>query len=364
MPQHTQSLPFWLALLRFRKFGSKRMRLLDEAFSDMQDAFEAKREALEQAGIEPKLAKQFIEKRPHLNPEKELKLLHEHDVRAVTWHDETYPERLRHIYDPPPVLFVRGTLPNSHRPHLAVVGSRKATRYGKTQAQELLKPLARAGVVIVSGLAYGIDGQAHKTTVEAEGVTVAVLGGGVDENNLYPARHRPLARDIANGTGAVISEFPIGTASLPSHFPIRNRIISGMCRATLVIEATEKSGSLITANTALKQNRDVLAVPGPVHSELSKGTNELIKTGAGVVTEPSDLFQALNLTQPKKQQACFKPESKSEEMVYAAISKEPRHIDTIIDACNLPPAKTTSILSMLEMKEAIRKLDGQRFIRT
>lgn len=340
------------------------MRLLDEVFSTMKDAFEADRSALVEAGVKPKLAAQFIEKRPHLNPSKEVNLLKEHGIEAITWHDDTYPERLRHIYDPPPVLFIRGELPNSRRPHLAVVGSRKATRYGKTQVRELVEPLARAGVVIVSGLAYGIDGQAHKTTVNADGKTVAVLGGGVDEDNLYPARHRPLARDIANGNGAVISEFPIGTASLPAHFPIRNRIISGMCRATLVIEATEKSGSLITANTALKQNRDVLAVPGPVHSKLSKGTNELLKTGAGVVTEPADLFQALNLTQPEQKQTRFQPESKSEEMVYAAISKEPCHIDKIIDACNLPPAKTTSILSMLEMKEAVRKLDGQRFIRT
>lgn len=355
-------LPYWLALVRFPKFGPVRLKKLADAFASMEDAFRAKPAELVAAGIEPKIAEQFAFERASIDPERETALLREHHVEAVTRRDPRYPPELKNIYDPPAVLFVRGALPDSARTHLAVVGSRHPTRYGEQVTKEFVAPIATSGVVVVSGLAYGVDAIAHRVTLEVGGTTVAVLGGGLDDDNLYPSLHRALASQIIAGGGAVISEFPIGTHVMKQNFPFRNRIIAGLCRGTLVVEAKATSGSLITARAAMEAGRDVFAVPGPIHSELSEGPNNLIKTGAFPVTAPADVLSRLGL-EVRETKPDYVPGSPDESALYAALTREPQHADELTAKTRLSPSLVTSTLTLMELKGSARHLGGLYYVR-
>lgn len=353
-------LKYWLALIRFGKFGPVRIGKLARRFASMKQAFEASASAFLEAGIEPNVAGRFLQERIHLNPEEELARLEASGARAVTIKDDDYPSALKTLFDPPAILFVRGSLPEQSRKHLAVVGSRKASGYGKDVARFLIEPLAKAGVVIVSGLAYGIDAHAHHLCIESGGTTVAVLGSGVDNYSIYPSANRALASQILAHGGALISEFPIGTSPLKQNFPIRNRIIAGLCDGTLVIEAAVKSGSLITARAALEAGRDVYAVPGPIHAPLSEGPNNLIKMGAIPVTKPSDILGMDELGEQATKEK-YQPINEDERAILETLGHTPSHIDEVIRHANLSTPTISKTITMLEMKGVIRHDGGQYY---
>lgn len=356
-----QDRPFWVALTAFRPFGPKRMARLMRRFPSMERAFNAGASELVEAGIEPEMASRFLQERIHIDPESLYRELEVHGVHVVTLADEIYPPLLKEIYDPPAVLFVRGQLPDPERKHLAVVGSRNASPYGQRVTEQLIEPAARAGVVIVSGLADGVDSIAHDAALRGNGATMAVLGSGVDDESIYPSRNRALASQILAHGGALISELPLRTPPLKPHFPLRNRIIAGLCHGTLIVEAAIKSGSLITARSAADNNRDVYAVPGPIDSPLSEGPNELIKAGATPVTKPEDLFGIEPMPEPE---SAYQPSGEEETLLWTRLSRTPLHVDELIRSTNLPTQKVMSTLTLMEMKGAIHHEGGQFYTKT
>jgi DNA processing protein len=221
-------------------------------------------------------------------------------IHTISTSSVLFPPLLREIHNPPKQLYIRGNIEVLKHPHtLAVVGSRQANVYGEQCIQKLLPPIIDAGVVIVSGLAYGIDSLSHQACTNKRLPTIAVLGSGINDSSIYPSSHLNLAHSIIKNDGAIISEYPPGTATSKSNFPARNRIVSGLCKATLLIQAAKRSGSLITARLALEQNRDVCVVPGPINDPLSAGTNNLLQQGATPILDSTDIFNILNIKQTK-----------------------------------------------------------------
>ncbi|TAK04962.1 DNA-protecting protein DprA [Patescibacteria group bacterium] len=284
-------------------------------------------------------------------------------IRAVPAADADYPHLLLQIKDPPRTLYVRGDLSCLHAPSLAVVGTRKMTPYGKAVLGELIPPLAAAGITIVSGLALGVDGEAHRQTLLAGGRTAAVLGSGIRPQDVTPVCHSRLAEEIILRGGALVSEYPQGTPSLPYHFPTRNRILSGLCRATLVIEAGIKSGTLITARHALDQGRDVLAVPGDILRESAGGPNLLIGDGARPVTTAADILDALGVGAQHDPDAARPqtPLSDAARALLPHLSREPLHIDALARAAKLPAAVVSETLLVMELRGQVRHLGGQLY---
>jgi len=356
-----EDLPFWLGLVRFRPFGALRLGRLEQGFPSMQKAFEASRDALIACGIEAPIAKAFCEERSAIDPQKEWEDVQAQGVQIVSFEHPLYPSLLKTIYDPPPFFFVRGTLPDPARQTLAVVGSRQPSLYGKQVVRRLIEPLAQSPLVIVSGLAYGIDALAHTVTLDAGGTTIAILGSGLDDATLYPQEHLPLAKRIITQGGAVVSEFPLRTPPLKQHFPFRNRLIAGWCQGTLIIEAHKKSGSLITARAALDAGRDVYAVPGPITSLLSEGPNNLLKMGAIPVSDPTDIFPTL-VEMPISAKT-YQPTTKEESSLLSFLSLDPKHIDVLIEETHLPASAVSSTLTLLEMKGIVKHMGSQYYIR-
>ena len=284
-------------------------------------------------------------------------------ARVVTWADDEYPSRLRQIPDPPPALFVRGEVADLDRPAVAVVGARRASGYGRRVAEELGRDLAAAGLVVVSGLAAGIDGAAHRGALAADGRTVAVLGTGIDQ--VYPPWHGDLAREIA-ASGAIATEFPPGTPPLPGHFPQRNRIVSGLAVATVVVEADERSGSLITAAHALDQNRSVFAVPGPVGSSRHAGPHRLIREGAGLVRSAEDvlaeiapsLIDRLAHRRVEREAARLEPD---ERLVIDALRQDEVQLEALIITTGMRSEAVLETLLALELRGLVVQSAGKRF---
>lgn len=286
-------------------------------------------------------------------------------VAILTLEDPDYPERLRLIPDPPRVLYRLGSFLPQDGDGIAVVGARAATPYGLSVAERLGRELAAAGVTVVSGLARGIDGRAHRGALAGGGRTVAVLGTGLDR--IYPPEHRGLAGSVASD-GALLSEFPFGAEPEPWHFPLRNRVISGLARAVVVVEAAERSGALGTADMALEQGREVFAVPGPIDAPTSAGTNRLIRQGAGLVGSARDILEAFpdlaaRLQAGVGEQGPAPGLSEPERRLLAAIGPGPRPIDDIIRACPGPAATTAALLTGLELKGLVRQHPGKFFAR-
>lgn len=353
---------YWIAFNRVAGIGPARVTVLLEHFGDLQAAWEADAFALSQAGLDRRSVESVLETRRELSLERELAALARLDTQVLTWADEAYPRLLREIDAPPPVLYVRGSLQPKDEWALAVVGTRRASRYGREVTRRLVGELAGAGLTIVSGLALGIDGVAHEAAINAGGRTIAVLGSGVDQ--LYPASNRRLAVK-AMDCGAVISDYPLGTPPEASNFPPRNRIISGLSLGTLVIEAGQKSGALITANFAAEQGRDVFAVPGSILSPASAGTNRLIRDGAVPVLEPEDVIRALNLelAVPQQEAQSVLPENETEATILEALSKQPTHVDEVVRTTGLDAAKISSTLTMMELKGLVRSTGGMTYVR-
>jgi DNA processing protein len=284
-------------------------------------------------------------------------------LQVLVWGDPEYPARLREVPSAPPVLYLRGGLEAGDEAAIALVGARHATAYGQEMAQELARELARRGLTIVSGLARGIDAAAHQGALEAGGRTLAVLGNGLDQ--VYPPEHRSLADRVA-ASGALVSEFPLGTAPLPAHFPRRNRIISGLSLGVVVVEAGVGSGALITAHHALEQGREVFAVPGRVHARYSEGCHRLIKAGAKLVESwedvVSELVPQLKGRKGKRPAPPAPPTLTAEEaQVYALLQEGPLHIDSVIVQSGLGGGRVASLLVGLEMKSLVRQLPGKVF---
>jgi len=287
----------------------------------------------------------------------------EHQLSILTIADEDYPALLKEIDDPPPVLFVQSGFAKADELALAVVGTRKCTPYGRTVARELATNLAQRGFTIVSGLAVGIDGEAHEAALEAGGRTIAVLACGADIT--YPRQHRQLREQVAQ-SGAVITECPFGTPPTRERFPMRNRLISGLSLGTVVVEAPSKSGALITARLAAEQGREVFAVPGDINSPTSRGCHGLIKDGAQLVEVPEDVVDGLGImlrAVPAREQRREVELHGDEETVYQALSHQPQHADAIAESCEIPPARVTSALMLLEVKGLVRRFAGNTYVR-
>ncbi|MCX6813039.1 MAG: DNA-processing protein DprA [Candidatus Azambacteria bacterium] len=286
-------------------------------------------------------------------------------IEIIKKSSRNYPEILKEIHNAPKQLYVRGSLPKDHNLNFAIVGTRAASEYGKTLAFKIAKELAELGFNIVSGLALGIDTQAHLGALEGKGKTTAVMGSAIDDNSIYPSENLNLVKKIISSGGAVISEYEPGTKSEIWFFPERNRIISGLSRGVLVVEAPHKSGALITARAALEQNREVFAIPGSIFSKNSYGTNDLIKSGAKMVTTVDDILEELNLTDLKTEKGIKEEENLTEEekIILKIIEKEPIHTDKICKISKMAAGQVLSIVSVLEIRGIIKNIGGSKFVK-
>jgi len=359
-----KNLKYWIAFTRFQKIGPARFKRIINYFPSAKEAWFASAGELQKAGIEEDLALDFSFQRKEINPDLEIEKLERENIKAITINDLSYPKILKEIYNPPFLLYIKGNLGVDEEYSLAVVGTRKISSYGRQVTEEIVSSLASNHLIIISGLALGVDALAHDTTLKAGGKTIAVLGSGLDRENIYPGANRYLADKIIANGGAVISEYPIGSLGLKHHFPQRNRIISGLALGTLVIEAGEESGALITAKFALEQNREVFAVPGSIYSQTSKGPNNLIKMGAKMVIKPEDILEELNLTEIKTFAANKKiiAETPEEEKLLKFLSKEPLHADELTRQTGLPSSRVASSLALMEMKGKVKNLGGMNYV--
>jgi DNA processing protein len=288
--------------------------------------------------------------------EEQVRLARGLAVALVGWDSPDYPERLRQIYDPPPVLYVRGCLQDDGARAVAVVGARAATPAGLALARTMAGDLAGAGLVIVSGLARGIDAAAHQGALDGGGRTVAVLGSGLDR--LYPREHAPLADRIVEGGGAIVSEFPLGSEARPERFPRRNRIIAGWSRAVVVVEASERSGALVTARVALEEGRDVMAVPGHPSHPSAAGTNGLLRDGATLVRGAADVAAELGVVLGPLRE----PEG---DMVLKVLTRDrPLTVDELSARLRQPPSEVLGRLLALELEDRVRRLPGALYVRS
>lgn len=352
---------FWIAFNLVKGIGSARMRALLEYFGQAQAAWEASPAELELAGLSPRLVETVEQVRRAGLPERTWELIQKQGITVLTWEDETYPRRLKEIDQPPPVLYLRGELADEDQWSVAIVGTRRATAYGRQAASELAAGLARRGITVVSGLARGIDAIAHQAALQAGGRSLAVLGSGVDQ--VYPPEHRRLADQMCEH-GALVSDYPPGTPPEATNFPPRNRIISGLSLAVVVIEAGETSGALITASFASDQGRAVFALPGSIYASQSKGTNRLIREGAHIYLDLPDLLEVLNLGQVSQQRAAraVLPADATEAKLYAILGREPIHVDDIGARADLPIAQVSAALTLMELKGLVRQVGGMNYV--
>jgi len=356
-------LAYRVALHRVHRLGAVRFGLLDRAFASMEEVWRASAAELAAAGLDQRTAQEVVQTRGEGDPAAELERLAAAGVTALALVDPRYPSRLREIDDAPPVLYVKGVWSDADEWSVAVVGTRRATAYGRMAAQEFARGLAASGITVVSGLARGVDTVAHRAALDAGGRTVAVLANGLD--TVYPPENRRLADEIA-GRGAVISDYPLGTKPRADFFPRRNRILSGVSLGTLVVEGDHDSGAMITARFATEQNREVFAVPGSVFSAQSRGPFSLIKDGATPVATADDILEALNLSVAGKQLdfgRAAPPESDDERALMAALSREPQHIDAVVRRSGLAAATVSGTLALLELKGLVRDVGGMQFVR-
>ncbi len=347
---------YWLSLGRVHGIGCHTFKNLIEHFGSPKKVFDASlKELLHVEGIGRETAERIRSFRGWKDVEEELERVREKGIRIITMKDGDYPSRLKEIYDPPPFLYVKGDLHRDERA-IAVVGSRRASPYGLGVAHRMAMELASLGFTIVSGMARGIDSQAHRGALMGGGRTVAILGSGVDV--VYPAENKALYREIEK-RGAVVSEFPLSTPPHGRNFPRRNRIISGLSLGVLVVEASCRSGSLITARLALEQGREVFAIPGSITSGWSKGTNALIKEGAKLVQGVEDIVEEIGL--PLAREGGFETGlTDRERLLYNAL-EEPEHIDIIIKKTGLKPEEVYLGLLNLESKGLIAEYPGKIF---
>jgi len=368
----------WLSLNMTPGVGPRAATKLLERFGSAENAFHATRAELESLRLRAETVESILKREFHAAAVEELEKLGEIGGDVLILDDGSYPFLLREIADPPITLYVKGAFQACFEaPSVGVIGSRKCSTYGENAARMLARDLAENGICVVSGLARGIDTAAHRGALEAKGRTLAVLGTGID--NVYPKENKKLTEEILESGGAIVSQFPLGTPPLKDNFPYRNRIISGLSYGVLLVEASERSGSLITARLAMEQNREVLAVPGNITSRNSFGTNYLIKSGAKLVQQWQDIATELpaeisaRILPPKldenrveSHQPKLAPAdlTESERCVWSRLSPdEPRHIDALLETTGLSFGDLNAALVKLDLKDIIRTLPGNFYAR-
>lgn len=352
---------YWIGFNLIKGIGAVRMQALLRHFGDLETAWNAAPIDLARAGLSLKVTERILQARQNVDLEKLWAKIEAQGIKILTWEDETYPQRLKEIDQPPPVLYIRGDYLPEDLFAVAIVGTRRVTAYGRQITEELAAYLAANGITIISGLARGVDAIAHQTALKAGGRTIGVLGSGVDK--IYPPEHRGLA-DKMMESGAIVSDYAPGTPPDASNFPPRNRIISGLSLAVVVIEAGETSGALITAEFAAEQGREIFAVPGSILAPQSKGTNKLIQNGALPLLSVNDLMQALNLTRMGEHKAARKaiPTDETEARLIKALGEEPVHVDEIRNRTDLPIEKVSATLALMELKGMVRQVGGMNYV--
>ena len=362
----TYSMPsdprFWIGFNIVKGIGPAKVRALLDHFGDLERAWGASAAELKRIGFDKRSIKSFLATRDTLDLDAKVAELEQHGVRMVCWDSADYPAPLRHIPTSPPTLYIKGDLHESDRWAIAIVGTRKLTEYGRQITREITTGLVRRSITIVSGLARGIDSIAHQVAVDMGGRTIAVLGSGIDQ--IYPPENRRLAEKIANGRGAIISEYALGVPPEAKNFPPRNRIISALSLGSAVIEAGYPSGALITARFAAEQGRNIFAVPGNINSPASKGTNKLIQEGAKLITSAKDILDELQLEYVEEQQALqlSLPDSAEEAALVPHLINTPIHVDELSRATGLPAALVTSTLTMMELKGMVQQVGGMQYV--
>ncbi|HOA24760.1 MAG: DNA-processing protein DprA [Aggregatilineales bacterium] len=357
---------YWVGFSLVKGIGPVRVRQLLECFGTLGEAWRAAPDDLSAAGLDRRALNSLIETRQRVDLDAELARLDKLGIAVLTWEDEDYPRllaNLRSIDHAPPVLYLRGSLAETDEWSLAVVGTRRATPYGRQVTHQLAGELAANGLTIVSGLARGLDAEAHQAALAAGGRTIAVLPCGLD--TIYPPEHRRLAADIMQ-SGAVMTMFPLGTKPVAPNISARNRLISGLARGVLVTEAGEKSGALITARHALEQGREVFAVPGNITTSGSIGTNQLIQDGAHPVLSVQDVLDVLNLERVAAYADArenLPAVNDDERAVLASLGAEPLHIDELVQRCGLAVHAANSALVMLELKGMVRQVGPMTYVR-
>jgi len=349
-------------LSHFSKITPVRYQTMITYFKNVNNLWNAEIVELTQAGLPEHVAHEFLRWRDKLSSEKIKDNLKKEGIKTISLDEENYPKLLLQITDPPLTLFYRGKLPAENQPKLAIIGTRKHSQYAKQVCEELTEELSCQGLIVVSGLALGIDGIAHKSTLKTKGTTIAVLGSGIDNKSIAPQTHLGLAKDIINKGGAIMSEYPPGYSAGKHTFPARNRIVAGMSLGTLVIEAPERSGSLITARLALECNREVFSVPHPINSRLGFGNNNLLKMGATLTTNANDILDELNLTSLQKEEEEKISLPPTQKLIFNTLNKEPKNIEFIIKECNLPNSQIISELTLMEMKGIVKHSGGMNYI--
>ena len=356
----------YISLNMMALVGPVKVRAMIDCLGTVTACMEADAVELQKAqGVGPSLAQSIVMQRKSLDPEGEQKRAKKQGVRILTPLDEEYPGALAEIHDPPLALYVKGSLEPKDQHAVSLVGSRRSTLYGRGVADQLAYQLAKVGYTVVSGLARGIDTAAHRGSLKGGGRTIAVLGSSIDE--IYPPENRDLAEMIAK-QGCLISEFPFGTKPSKTTFPIRNRIVSGLCMGLVVVEAGHRSGAMITANQALEQGRSVFAVPGRVSDQSSRGCHSLIKQGAALVESIDDILQEFELlirpdSRPEEKPIPLVPEiqlTTTEESLVRALWDGPLSVDELIRETGLVAAEINTKLLAMEMKRVVRSLPGRR----
>jgi DNA processing protein len=359
-PEADTETAYWLAISRVSYIGPARIDRLLQTFGSLSVAWSAPQDELRVA-LEPRSLSELLAARRHIDPVGELERLKRSGIRAVHPGHPSYPRLLAEISGRPSVLYVRGELAPSDDRSIAIVGTRRATPYGRQAAERIAAELAQAGVTVVSGLARGVDAAAHRATIEAGGRTIAVLGSGPDV--IYPAEHRRLAEQILE-SGAILSELPPGAKPDAQNFPARNRIVSGMTLGTLIIEAPLRSGALITATFAADQGREVFVIPGSIFAQTSDGTNALLRDGARLVRYGADILEDLGIADgsgPVLTQTQMSLDE-NERRLLAALSKEARHIDELAEEAELPAGAVSALMLTMELKGLVRNHGAQYYV--
>jgi DNA processing protein len=355
-------LRYWVGFNYVHGIGPVRLAALQAAFGDLERAWHASPAALRGAGLDSRTIDALLEVRRDLDLDAVLKRIESKGFNVYSVEDDHYPRRLLEIVQPPPLIYTWGNLEERDQWAVGIVGTRRPSFYGRTVAEEIATALAQQGLTIVSGLARGIDGIAHRAALEAGGRTIAVLGSGLA--NIYPPEHTELASAMVEH-GAVVSEYSLDTSPEGRNFPPRNRIISGLSLGVVVIEAGRTSGALITADFAADQGRDVFAVPGDITRHQSAGTNYLIQQGAFPLTDPLDVLEVLNLAVVEKevQLELEMPDNPTERKLLEALGRQPMHVDEIRSRSSLTPSEVSAGLAVLEIKGRVKQVGGMNFVR-
>ena len=355
-------MKYWLGFNLVKGIGPAKVQALLDYYGSLANAWQANEFELQKIGLDKRAITTFLKTRQEIDLDKELARLERANISLLTWETEKYPSYLREIPNPPPLIYYQGEILEQDRWAVAVVGTRRLTAYGRQVTKDLVAGLVQNNITVVSGLARGIDAIAHKTAVDLGGRTLAVLGSGLD--CIYPADNRTLAQEIAQGHGAIISEYGLGVQPEAKNFPPRNRIISGLSLGVIIVEAGTRSGALITTNFALEQDREVFAVPGNINSPASQGPNKLIQEGAKLVTRVEDVLEELNLHMVAERTAVqlVLPETAEEIALYTQLSGQPVHIDELSRATGLPSALVSSTLTLMELKGMVQQVGGMNYV--